>query len=402
MGQRHVLGYGALLATGLGNVELVAVCDTDEANARRVAAEVERVRGRAPKVYLSVADALADDVADAYDVVTDPSSHYAVALPILAAGRHVLCEKPLGLTIRSCRAMVDQAAATGAILATAENYRRDPVNRLVRGVLDAQLLGELYLMTQQSIGGNDEIVITPWRHLKDKGAIGLDMGAHYTDILRYYLGEIESVFGRGLIAEPVRRRRAVPELDLESYRARFASIPDEVVATGEDSVIAMYRMASGVTATIAYVPSGAGPHYWERRLHGRAGSIDIPADRSGAPAELRLAESTLRGREIAAACPGFELDPVSRALFGDDGTQYELPGTTVDAALLAIELHDFAGAVADGGRPEVDGRDGMLAVAAVLAAYESDLAGRSVRMDEVLDSTVSAYQDDIDTALGLV
>jgi len=402
MGQRHVLGYAALVESGMSNVEFVAVCDTNVDNARRVALDVERVTGRAPTVYADVADALADSAIDAFDVVTDASSHYAVAMPILAAGRHVLCEKPLGLTVRSCRAMVDQAAATSAILATAENYRRDPMNRLVRAVLDAKLIGDVYLMTQQSIGGNDEIIITPWRHLKDKGAIGLDMGAHYTDILRYYLGEIESVFGRGLIAEPIRRRRAAPELELESYRARFASIPEEMVATGEDSVIAMYRMASGVAATLAYIPSGAGPQYWERRLHGRAGSVEIPTDRSGGAVELRLAGSTVRGAEIAAACPGFELDALTRALFGVDGSPYDLPGAEIDAALLAIELHDFAAAIIDGGRPEVDGTDGLVAVAAVLAAYESDLAGRSVRMDEVLDSSVSAYQDEIDARLGLV
>jgi predicted dehydrogenase len=401
MGQRHVLGYEALLASGLSNIDLVAVCDTDETNARRVAAEVERVAGRAPRIYASTAAALADDGIDAFDVVTDASSHYAVTMPILAAGRHVLCEKPLGLTVRSCRAMVDAAAASGAILATAENYRRDPMNRLVRAVLDAQVLGEVFLMTQQAIGGNDEIIITPWRHLKDKGAIGLDMGAHYTDILRYYLGEIDSVYGRGLIAEPVRRRRAAPELDLESYRARFASIPEQMVATGEDSVIAMYRMASGTTATLAYIPSGAGQHYWERRVHGRSGSLDIPNDRSGKPVELRLATSTLRGHEIASACPDFRLDALTTALFGTLGSPYDLPGAQVDAALLAIELHDFAAAILDDGRPEVDGRDGMLAVASVLAAYESDLAGRSVSMAEVLDSSVSAYQDEIDEPLGL-
>jgi hypothetical protein len=218
---------------------------------------------------------------------------------------------------------------TGAILATAENYRRDPVNRLVRAVLDAHLLGDVYLMTQQSIGGGDEIIITPWRHLKDKGAIGLEMGAHYTDLLRYYLGEIESVFGRGLIAEPARRRRTVPELDLESYRAWFASIPDEVVATGEDSVIAMYRMTSGVSATIAYIPCriAAG------RIHAAR-----PRERRGV--------SRVRARPALAV-------PVR-----DDGTQYELPCTTVDAALVAIELHDFAAVLAAYGRISRAGRCG--------------------------------------------
>jgi hypothetical protein len=106
----------------------------------------------------------------------------------------------------------------------------------------------------------------------------------------------------------------VPELDLESYRAWFASIPDEVVATGEDSVIAMYRMTSGVPGRIA-----AG------RIHAAR-----PRERRGA--------SRVRARPALAG-------PVR-----DDGTQYELPCTTVDAALVAIELHDFAAVLAAGAR----------------------------------------------------
>jgi predicted dehydrogenase len=73
----------------------------------------------------------------------------------------------------------------------------------------------------------------------------------------------------------------------------------------------------------------------------------------------------------------------------------------VDAAHLAIELHDFAAAVLDGRSPEVDGHLGMTAVAAIHAAYESDLLGRSVTMDEIMSSKISGYQDEIDEAIGL-
>ena len=57
--------------------------------------------------------------------------------------------------------------------------------------------------------------------MKDKGTIALDMGCHLTDIMQYYLGEVESVSGVGLIAEPVRLRRDKPEKDLPSYWARL-------------------------------------------------------------------------------------------------------------------------------------------------------------------------------------
>jgi predicted dehydrogenase len=401
MGQRHALGFEALGRAVKPAVDVVAVCDTDSANAARLAAEVERISGRRPAIYGRVDDVAADASIDAADVVTDAASHYAVALPLLQAGKHVLCEKPLALTVRSCRALVDAAHAAGVVLATAENYRRDPMNRLAKAVLDAGLLGQVHVLVQQAIGGNDEIIITPWRHMKNSGAIGLDMGAHYADIVQYYLGEIDTVYGRGLIAEPVRHRRAAPELDLESYRARFQAMPERIVPTGEDSVIALLRLRSGVTASLIYVPSGPGHSYWQRSVHGRAGSIQIPGDRSGGEVALYRADGVLRGTQLLAELEGFALDDTTAALFGADTVSYQLPGSTVDAALLAIELQDFGQAVQQGRAAEVDGWAGTTAVAAVLAAYESDRLGRSVSMAEVLDGSVSGYQDEIDAGLGL-
>ena len=79
-----------------------------------------------------------------------------------------------------------------------------------------------------------------------------------------------------------------------------------------------------------------------------------------------------------------------------------VPWAETDAGLLAIEIHDFAGAILERRSPEVDGWGGLTAVASVLAVYESGLAGRSVTMEEVLESRVSAYQDEIDAALGLL
>jgi predicted dehydrogenase len=401
MGQRHILGFEALLGSGISTLDLVAVCDVREDNARRAAAEVERITGRRPRTHLSIDDAVADPDIAAFDVVTDASTHHAVALPILDGGKHLICEKPLGLTVRACQAMMAAAERSGVVLATAENLRRDPPNRLAKAVLDAGLLGHLHVMVHNSIGGSDYIMITPWRHMKDKGAIGLDMAVHYTDIIQFYLGEFDVVFGRGLIAEPVRRRRERPELELESYRARFAEIPESVEATGEDSVIALYRMKSGVTATLTYVPSGPGHSYFQRSLHGRQGSLEVPRDRQGNEVELRRSDGVLRGRELLDELPDFQLDEITSRLFGDRGVTYEWPFARVDAAHLAIELHDFGEAILQGRSPEVDGNLGTTAVAAVLAAYESDLLGRSVTMEEVMSSSVSGYQDEIDEGLGL-
>ncbi len=402
MGHRHILAYKELEDSGIGNIDLIAVCDVNPANAALGAREIERLFGRKPLVFTDLEDALAHPDVAAVDVVTDPSFHHTVAVPALEAGKHALVEKPLGITVRACQAIISAAKRGGAVLATAENLRRDPPNRLARSIIDHGLLGDPYLMLHNALGGNDEIIITPWRHLKERAAIGLDMGVHYTDIIQYYMGEYDQIFGLGLIVEPVRRRPAEFDHMLESYRERFKTFPAEVEATGEDSAIALYRMKSGATVQFSYVGAGKGSRTFERSVHGKRGALYAPGDRNGNPVVLRLDGRELKGGEILELLPDFQMTEITERLFGKDVVVYDLPFPPIDAKHMAIEMHDFAAAILDGGAPEVDGYLGMTAVAAIHGAYESAVAGRAVTMEEMLSGEVSAYQDEIDEALGLI
>lgn len=82
------------------------------------------------------------------------------------------------------------ADEAGLKLAVAENYRRDPINRLAHALVDAGALGRVFLAVQSSSSGGEKVIITPWRHRREKGGIGLDMGVHYADVLEYLLGPI--------------------------------------------------------------------------------------------------------------------------------------------------------------------------------------------------------------------
>jgi predicted dehydrogenase len=155
-------------------------------------------------------------------------------------------------------------------------------------------------------------------------------------------------------------------------------------------------MASGVLVQLAYVPSGPGRIWYQRSLHGRLGSLEIPRDRTGGSPVLRRDGVTLAGRALLAELPGFAMDEVTQRLFGGDAVEYALEFPEADARLIAIELHDFANAIQSGGRPEVDGTDGMAAVAALLGVYESGRLGRTVTMDELLGGSVSGYQDELE------
>jgi predicted dehydrogenase len=188
-------------------------------------------------------------------------------------------------------------------------------------------------------------------------------------------------------------------MQTEAYLKRFLEIPEQITATGEDSFVATYTMASGLPVQMAYVASGPGKGWNQRTIHGRNGSLEIFNDRTGKAPILHTAEGDLGGQALADRI-GFKLDPLTEKLYG--GVSYEMSWAETDSGLLAIEIHDFAAAISEGRPPEVDGEGGLTAVASVLAAYESGIAGRAVSMDEVLSGGISAYQDEIDADLGLL
>jgi predicted dehydrogenase len=398
MGHRHLSAYGALRRVGVAGFELAAVCDPRREAAEHAADVVMELLGSRPAVFASADELIASGAVAAIDLVTEPSIHHLIAVPALAAGIHVLSEKPLGVTVRACREMVDAAAASGAILATAENYRRDAPNRLARAVLDSGMLGDIHLMFECNIGGGNGVLISPWRHLREKGSIALDMGVHYTDIFSYLLGDLERACGVAFIAEPGRvlAPGMVADGDVEELE------PGVMRATGDDSLVAIFETAAGALIQLAYLPSGP-PRNWIRRsLHGRNGSMSVPFDRTGGPVVVELRDRTLTGAELRAELGDFRLHGVTADFFGPEGTEYDLPFAEVDAATIAIELDDFIAAIGEGRAPEVDGRAGLLAVAGVWAIAESRASGGFVRIADVADGTISAVQDPIDRANGLL
>ena len=385
MGRRHLLGYAALRRAGVSNCAVVAVLDLDPAVAHAAADTAAELLGSRPRVCTSLTELLNIGEVRAVDIVTDPRTHHSIGVTAMEAGRHVLCEKPLALTVATARSMVDAAERTGTVLATGENYRRGGANRLARAVLDAGLLGRIQLMREVRVGGDDRVIISPWRHHKVSGSIGLDMAIHYADIVEYLLGPVEKVWGRGFIAEPIRYPTAGG---------------DAVLADGEDSIVAGLRTAAGVDVQLAYVPAGPGHRYGERTVHGSLGSMQIPPDRSDGDVVLHLGSGSVRGPDLAAMVDPTYLPRVTTAVLGPDGTGgAAAPWAEVDAGYLAVEIEDFADAALSGRSAEVDGMGGLRALAVVHAILESGVAGREVSVAEVLNGSLHAYQDDIDAQL---
>jgi len=399
MGRRHLRGLARLAGSPRGNVELVAVCDLNQDNANFLADEAVDLIGHRPDVYADLAK-LPSDI-QAASVTTDAGSHHKVVVACLQAGLHVLSEKPLALTVRGCNLIIDAARGAGRIVSVAENYRRDPINRLVRALIRDGAIGDPRLMIETNIGGRNAIAITPWRHMKNTGTITVDAGIHYADILRFYMGEVRTVYGESRLHEKVRvnTRSAGPG----GFYARWSgNFPDQIEPTGDDALYAHLGFESGATGHWIDDHAGHGRPKRVREVYGSRGSLDCPGDRNGRPITLHLDDRSIDNEEILNFAPSYRLDPLAAELFENERPwTYNFEFNSTDERLLALEYFELGDCIASNRQPEVTAEEGRADLALTYAPFESGLLGRRVDLDEVIALRAYQYQQEIDVALGI-
>ena len=396
MGTRHLYGLRELVQSPFANVELCALCDIRRENAELAATEAEKLLGVKPKIFTEL-ETMVREVPDlvAVDVVTDPSVHHAVACQALDLGLHVMVEKPMAITVKACQQMIDAAERNNRKLSVAENYRRDASARLVHHLLETGAIGKPYMALFHSLRADDTIFITPWRHLKDKGGPIVDLGVHFTDLIRYQLGDIAEVYGDTWLIEPVRKKQEQIGDTYTFYQQRFKAMASEVPATAEDTSVAMFKMESGATVNWIVGLAGHG-NCGGQLILGTQGCLKSFGTRGGRAVLQPAGRAEMSHEEILDEVNGFSLSPLEAYFFPD-----RIATDNVDWKIIAIEYHELAEAILNGREIEVDGTEGMKDVAAIYAIFESAKAGRTVKMSEVEACQVYDYQAEIDEALGI-
>jgi predicted dehydrogenase len=181
-------GFGrswAEIARSTDGVELVAVADPAPA-ARQWATETLGLP--AGRVVADLDAALAAAEADAVLVITPPATHHAVVSQALAAGRHVLVEKPLATTVAEARDLIAAAERAGRMLVTSQNYRYRNPARAVQKAIAEGALGDLLAVdiafrrdTRTLFGEGN------FRYTMEHPTV-LDMTIHHLDLLRAVTG----------------------------------------------------------------------------------------------------------------------------------------------------------------------------------------------------------------------
>ncbi|WP_033327707.1 Gfo/Idh/MocA family protein [Streptomyces yerevanensis] len=313
-----------------------------------------------------------DDV-DLVDICTPGDSHAEIALAALAAGKHVLCEKPLANTVEEAEAMTEAAeaaAARGQVAMVGFNYRRVPATSLARKMVAEGRLGALRHVRVTYL---QDWLVDPqfpltWRLRKEtagSGALG-DLGAHIVDLAQYLVGE--PVVGVSALTETFVRERPLPGGPTSGLSAVSANGVGQV--TVDDAAVFTGRFASGALASFEATRYATGRKNALRiELNGEHGSLAFDLERLN---ELEYHDHREPGthagfRRILVTEPDH---PYLEAWWPPGhGLGYEHS--------FVHQARDLVTAIAEGSAPVPSFADG-LQVQRVLAAVEESAAKNSV------------------------
>ena len=206
-----------------------------------------------PRAYATLEELLSDAAVRVVHVTSPNELHHPQVTRILAAGRHVVCEKPLAMTSKESAELVGLAAAAGLVNAVNFNLRFYPLNQHVASLVREGGLGDIRLITGRYF--QDWLLYDTdwnWRLEKDQGgalrAVG-DIGSHWLDLMTFLAGRrVEAVMADLTTFIPVRQKPAGPVLTFSTERAA-ETVPVEIHT--EDVATILLRFAGGARGSVA-------------------------------------------------------------------------------------------------------------------------------------------------------
>lgn len=338
-----VLGCGSITQFRHGpeyaareDVELRGFFDPD---AQRAARTAEKFGGRA---YASAEELLADRSVEAVSVCTPNFTHAQYTIAALEAGKHVLCEKPMALSLEETRAMLRAAERSGKTLMLGHNQRMMAAHRKAKELLDNGAIGGLLFFQcnfKHSGPENWSIEKSPatWFFDKSRAHFGVmgDLGAHKIDLIRFLTGrEIDAVFAEMMTLD-------------KKY-------PDGTPIELEDNVVCQFRMEGGLPGIMHFSWTNYGQEDNSTVIYGDSGVMKIYGDYAD-DIVLEMRDGTTVKYQVGAA-------------------------STNTNQLKSGVIDEFVCAVQAGRAPIVTGIDGHNTLAVIESAIRSDRAKSWVKV----------------------
>lgn len=358
MGERlrfGILGCGVIgphharAISGLDGVELVAVADVVPQRAEKLAGEY----GCSP--HTSLEDMLSDAKVDAVCVCTPSGMHADHAIAAFEAGKDVVIEKPVDVTLKAADRLLEARRATGRKAAVISQHRFDPATLAVREAVSSGHFGRLTSGSAEVRWWRSQAYYDSggWRGTweLDGGGVLINQAIHSIDLLQWLMG---------------------PVVEVTAYTGLLAHQRIEV----EDTAVAILKFAGGalgaIVATTAAFPGLAA----RISVHGDRGSAVIDDDDLSyfhvAGDEQEEADDYGRGENRA--------EQVKKRY----GASSAATGAGADPGSLSMahrdQIQDFVEAVREGREPSVDLVEGRKPLAIITAIYDSARTGEPVRI----------------------
>lgn len=350
-----IIGHNhALAMLRLPGPRVDALIDPDPAANQALAERVAAISGPPPGQYATLAAALADRPIDLVAICTPSGLHAEAAEEALTAGKHVVIEKPVDVSLPRAQRLARlaaEAAKRGQVCSVISQHRYDPASAAVARALADGRLGRVTsaVASVPWWRGQDYYDSAGWRGTweLDGGGATMNQGIHTVDLLLWLLGEPSEVF---------------------AYTGRLAHERIEV----EDVAVASIRFASGALAVL-HATTAAYPGLAVRlQVHGSRGSAVIADDQL----EYFHAEPGEPGNQAATLVEAADLTGTAK------------PG---DAFITGHQRQyaDIVAAIGEGRPPGIGADDAVRALAVVKAIYLSAALGRPVAVAAVLDDAVA-------------
>ncbi len=339
IGAGMISRFHAKALADVRGAKLVACADTAPGRADTFAKE------HACQGYDSVEAMLADDDVHAVTIATPSGAHMEPALAAAQAGKHVVVEKPLEVTLKKCDRIIAACDKAGVKLATIFPSRFHDSSVLMKQAVDAGRFGRLTLgdayvkwyRTQQYYDSG------AWRGTwaLDGGGALMNQAVHTVDLLAWLMGPVTEV------------------------QANTATLAHERIEV-EDTAVATLKFASGALGVIE-ATTAAYPGYLKRiELHGASGSAVLEEEdikHWDFAQKLRSDAAVLRRMAISKSTGGGAADPAAIGHHGHTKL-----------------FQDFVDAIRKDRAPAIDGREGRRSVEIILAIYKSAQTGKKVAL----------------------
>lgn len=311
-------------------VEIVAVCDRDEAKA-----EAARQAFGAGAAYTDAAAMFAAERLDFVDIATTMQTHRALVELAAGHGVHVIVQKPLAPSLEDCKAIVETCARAGLRLMVHENFRFQSPILAARRALAEGRIGRPHFLQASFRSGYDVFSGQPYL-ATEKRFILIDLGIHILDVCRAIMGEAETLY---CVSQHIN-----PKIAGEDVATTLIRHPGGGVSI-VDCSYASRRLPEPFPQTLL-------------RIEGEHGTIEL--------------------------LEGYRLRVTSHGVVTEEGVEPQTPAWTqkpwhvLQESVLNLQ-RQWVASWRQGVAPETSGEDNLRTYALVMAAYASAETGAVVR-----------------------